>query len=351
MSRRGTEPGRDPALDEQLRALVRDAVSEIEPDDRLGQIRAGVSRPLARRPALLALGGAGLAAAAVVTAVAVGPGLLGPDAGRPDPPAASSPGGRESTDTSPQPTREPVATRTVAGYYLGETPAGLRLYREFRSVEAADDGPAASVRLLATAPADPDYRTAWPQGAFGDAEVGEDRITIQIADPSLAERPAGLSEAEARASVQQVVYTLQAYAQERLPVEFQVAGQPADQVLGTAVDGPVEAAPALQTLSLVNLSDPEEGQQVTGRLRVEGVANSFEATVPWELRDGSGATVEEGFFTAEGSMGTRLFPFSGTADLSGVAPGTYTFVVRTDDPSGGSEGAGAFTDTRTLVVE
>ena len=37
-------------------------------------------------------------------------------------------------------------------------------------------------------------------------------------------------------------------------------------------------------------------------------------------------------------------------DVSDLAPGTYTFVAMTDDPSGG-EGLGPFTDTRTIIVE
>lgn len=345
----------DPALDARLGQLLRDAVADVEPDDRLGELRARVSRPARRRPALLALAGAALAGAAVVTAVAVsGPALTPPDDEDPTgPPVASSPGDPRSEETAAteETSAPPVATRAVAGYYLGETPAGVRLFREFRSVEAADDGPAASVRLLTTDPADPDYRTEWPQGAFAAAEVGADRITVELADPALQDRPDSMTEEEARASVQQVVYTLQAYAQRRLPVEFTTAGGPVDEVLGTSSPEPLAAASPLATLSHVNLTSPEEAQPVAGRLRVDGVANSPEATVPWTVEDESGRSVADGFFTAEGWMGDRLFPFSGTVDLADLTAGTYTLVVSTDDPSGGAEGPGAYSDSRTVVVE
>ena len=342
----------DPELDRRLGELLRDAVAGIEPDDRLGELRARVARPPRRRVGLVALGGTALAAGAAVVAVAVaGPQLLGSDDQPDESSVASSPGDDASAEASSAPTGPPVARRAVAGYYLGDTPTGVRLVREFRSVESADDGPAASVRLLTTTPADPDYRTEWPDGAFTGAEVGGDRITVKLADPSLEERPGSMTEEEARASVQQVVYTLQAYAQERLPVEFTTPDGPADRVLGTASAEPVTATPPLDVLSLVNLSAPDEGQVVSGRLSVEGVANSNEANVPWTLQDEGGRTIDEGAFTAKGWMGDQLFPFRGTIDLSFVDPGTYTLVVTTDDASGGAEGPGAYSDSRTVVVE
>ncbi len=343
----------DPVLDRQLRELLRDAVAGIEPEERLGELRARVSRPSRRRPALLALGGAALAGAAAVAAVAVtGAQLPGTDDEPADPPVAASSDESGGDPTASQlPSGPPVASRAVAGYYLGDTPAGVRLFREFRSLESADDGPAGSVRLLTTAPADPDYRTEWPAGAFVGAEVADDRITVELGDASLEERPDSMTEEEAQASVQQVVYTLQAYAQQRLPVEFTTPDGPADQVLGTSTDGPVPAEAPLEALSHVNLTTPDEGQPVSGKLPVEGVASSFEGNVLWALQDDSGATVADGFFTAEGSLGDRLFPFADTIDLTSIAPGSYTLVVETDDPSGGAEGPGAFSDSRTVVVE
>ena len=36
--------------------------------------------------------------------------------------------------------------------------------------------------------------------------------------------------------------------------------------------------------------------------------------------------------------------------MSSLAPGTYTFVAMTDDPSGG-EGGGPTEDTKTIIVQ
>ncbi len=71
--------------------------------------------------------------------------------------------------------------------------------------------------------------------------------------------------------------------------------------------------------------------------------------MPWALRDESDAVVVTGFATAEGS-GNRLYPWETRVDVVGLPPGRYTFVASTSDPSGGAEGPGATSDTRTVVV-
>ena len=58
----------------------------------------------------------------------------------------------------------------------------------------------------------------------------------------------------------------------------------------------------------------------------------------------------EGFATAR-RRGPPLPLGDRTIDVSDLAPGTYTFVAMTDDPSGGAEGFGPITDTRTIIVE
>jgi hypothetical protein len=67
----------------------------------------------------------------------------------------------------------------------------------------------------------------------------------------------------------------------------------------------------------------------------------------WELRQGS-RVVRKGYATADGWMGA-LYPFRFT--IKDVPPGVYTLVVSTDDPSGGEEGFGPESDTKTITVE
>ena len=46
----------------------------------------------------------------------------------------------------------------------------------------------------------------------------------------------------------------------------------------------------------------------------------------------------------------RLYPWEVEVDVSGLPFGHYTFVALTDDPSGGTEGFGPASDTRTIIV-
>ncbi len=133
--------------------------------------------------------------------------------------------------------------REVTVYYVGDGPRGPVLFREVRPVYEPDHGPAESIGLLSAKPVDPDYRTAWPLGAFLGGRVNVDGGTIDVllADASLQDRPASMDEAEARASVQQVVYTLQEYAGDTLPVRFLLGDRPVDRVLGIPTPEPVAA--------------------------------------------------------------------------------------------------------------
>jgi hypothetical protein len=237
---------------------------------------------------------------------------------------------------------------TVAVYYVGDTErAGPRLYREFQrgEGEALDAGVAA----LTGSPLDPDYRTLWqPDQLLGASYDGD--VIVATVDPAVRARPAGVSRAEAAAAVEQVVYTLQAAVQERAPVQFRSDDDPIDQVFGVPTAEPVAQGDALDVLSHVSLTSPEEGAVVDdGTLEVSGVGNSFEANLGWEVRQGD-RVVTDGYATLEGYMEPRLFPFETSVDVSGLDPGEYTLWVTTDDPSGG-EGVGAMTDDRTFVLE
>ncbi len=313
--------------DDDLRSLLDDAVAGVEPADRLDRIRSRTYAP-SRRLRPLTVGLATLATAAVVVGgVVLGQRVVGP--GTPDEPPAATP-----------------ADVPVAVYYQGSTPLGPRLYRSY---EPAEDGTlSTALGLLSDEPSDPDYRSPWPAGALQSGVVLDGVIEVTLAaDADLDEGSAG---DEAALAVQQVVYTAQAAVQERLPVRFVRDGAAVAEVLGVDTSAPVTQAPELETLALVNITDPAEGQVVDGgSLLARGVGSSFEATVPWELRDQAGTVVAGGAATAEGWM-DRLYPWTVEVDVSDLAPGRYTFAVSTADPSGGAEGAGPTTDTRTVVV-
>ena len=356
-----------------LSELITDAVSDIEPRDAFASIRARTkeSTMTARRPWLFGAGGAVLATAAVLTAFAV----LGQNAPAPnDPDAAGSPAtATESGEPSKEPTgggedpeQTPAGVRVaVPAYYLGITPQGPRLFREFHRLTVADDLAgmltAAVNESVAGAPLDPDYASAWPAGTTATAALTGDVLTVDVSgEAPLRTRPAGMTAAEASLSVEQLVYAVHAglasfpdapelqTSPDRTPVQFLLNGGRTDQLLGVPVSEPVAAAPQLDVLAMVNLTTPEEGAVVSGSMAVEGRASSFEATVPWEIRRGD-RVVDRGYFTAEGYL-ERLYPFAGTVDVSRLAPGEYVFAATTSDPSDG-EGFGPTEDTRRIVVE
>lgn len=344
----------------RLRELLGDTAGSLEPGERLEAIRTEArSAAVAtrrRRRTWWTVGGAAVATAAASAAVVVALGqtdgpVTGPD---PAPPAGQTteptpPAGELTDGTSPK-----GPTVAVPLYFVGDTPQGPRLYREFAA--APEDSPLsyAAEAVVEGESRDPDYRTLWPEGTEILAEVAESDEELIVVDvgtdgSDLRTRPPRMTEAEAALAIEQVIHTVQGVVGARAPVLFQIDGQRTERVLGVPTAEPLAASPPIDVRSHVNLTEPAEGATVSGTVQVTGVASSFEATVPWELRRG-GEVVEEGFFTAEGWMG-RLYPFSGDIDLAGLDPGTYSLAVLTSDASGGAEGPGPYVDTRTVVIE
>ncbi|MBB6629344.1 hypothetical protein H5V45_18600 [Nocardioides sp. KIGAM211] len=235
---------------------------------------------------------------------------------------------------------------TVPVYFVGDTPQGPRLYREFRRVDGADPLDAALTLAASGDALDGDYRTLLPSGAFSGSTHDEGAV-VRLPDDSWTRPADGMTTDEALLAVQQLVYTAQGVLQQRLPVTFADADGNATQIFGIASEDGFGAADPLETLALASVTQPEEGETVGPTFTAEGVASSFEATVPWEIRQG-GSVVKKGFATADGWM-DKLYPFRTDVDVSDLAPGTYTFVAMTDDPSGG-EGGGPTEDSKTIVV-
>jgi hypothetical protein len=261
----------------------------------------------------------------------------------------SSPAGSPSDEPStPEPTESGSAeTVTVPVYFTGDTPLGPRLYREFRKVEA-DNPLAEAAALMAAGDAqDPDYGTLFPAGGFASVTYADGGFVVELADDAYTTAPEGMTQQTARLAAQQLVYTLQGVQQQREPVTVELDGEPTTLFGLDTADG-LTRAPQLDALALVNITAPEEGATVSGTFTASGVASSFEATVPWQVRQGE-EVVLEGFATAEGWM-DKLYPWEAEVDVSGLAPGEYTFEAATDDPSDG-EGAGPTIDTKTITVQ
>ncbi len=270
---------------------------------------------------------------------------------------ADTPTAPATTSTTPsttpeEPTQGGPDTTATAIYYVGETPVGPRLFREYRPLTQEERPDVLDLATTVDGALDPDYRSPWPVPLtdWSFDGVGDDGSFGVVIPDDLVDLPAGVPDVEAELAIQQVVYTLQAGAGAEAPVVFYLGdGDEAASVLGVpAPDQGFTRAPSEEVLSPVNIFDPVEGLHVQGSFTARGVALSFEATVPWQVRDGDGDVVLEGSAMAQDS--TRLTPWETSIDVSGLEPGAYFFQAATDDPSGG-EGPGATVDDRVIVVE
>jgi hypothetical protein len=274
-----------------------------------------------------------------------------------DDPEATDPGNQPSHSGKPSKTPsqsdDPSPTESGGGtpstvaaplYFVGDTPRGPRLFREFQQVESDNPADEALAVLAAGAALDPDYRSLLPDGTPTLVQ-GDNSEAIGVNIPvEWADRPSGMSAKEATLAIQQIVFTVQGVLQSRAPVEFYSDGL-------TPVFGVDKSSfkASQNALALVNVTEPEEGSTPGDSFTASGVANSFEATVPWEVRDQNGKKVLDGFATADG-WGDKLYPWQSQVDVSSLAPGTYSFVAMTDDPSGG-EGGGPTEDSKTITVQ
>ena len=237
---------------------------------------------------------------------------------------------------------------TVPVYFVGSTPQGKRLFREFQRVSGDDPLLAAADAMTAGDAADPDYRTLYPGGSFASITEESGTIVAEVQDDGWNTRAPGMSRREAKLAAQQLVYTVQGVAQSRLPVRVEAGGESVP-LFGIDTAGGLRNAAPDKVLAYVNVTTPEQGANVGSTSFVaSGVANSFEANVPWEIRDSGGAVVKRGFAMADG-WGDKLYPWRTKVNVSQLPAGDYTFVAMTDDPSGG-EGAGPTQDTKDITI-
>jgi hypothetical protein len=349
--------------DPRLSELISEAADSVEPGEGLTAIRSRTRHeeetPMSSsRNWLYAVGGAVAGTAAVIIAIAVVSQLNDDD---PTPAASSSPSasaGQPSessaptdaatdTPTSSAPTATPVEG-AVPVYYAGDSGRGTVLFREFRPGIGGDPVAQAASATVAGPPLDPDYRTLWPAGSEATASYDGDVITVDLTGGALHDKPKGMSNRDAELALQQVVYSVQGAAGERAGVQLLLDGKRTDQVLGQPASEPLTNADPTTTLSLMNVTTPEEGMVVSGdTLGANGVASAFEATFQWEIRMGD-QVVARDFGMTEACC--ELSPWKVSVDLADLAPGTYTFVATNDDPSGG-EGFAPDSDSKTFVIE
>jgi Immunoglobulin-like domain of bacterial spore germination/Sporulation and spore germination len=334
-----------PTDDDRMRQLLDDAVADVEPRRGLDDIRGRTTASRAPRPWVWGAGGAVRATAASIAAVVVfagGPGTSDDGPGPAGSPSTVAHTPRdESTATSPF---------TVPVFFVGDTGAGPRLFRESHvGPPSAHDDPVldAVQQALDGHPHDADYRTLWPAGTLVRAVTpGATEIRVDLTGDGLSQRPPSMSGDQAEISVQQLVYTVQAALRgSRLPVRFEVGGEPTPTLLGVQTGDPVAAGGQDDELAPVSISSPQERTGSSLPLRtpvtVTGHASTFEANVQWELKQGD-RVVRRGFTTAGECCTLAPYSFTFTAP-----PGEYTLVVHDEDVSDG-EGVPASRDTKDI---
>jgi len=328
--------------DDRLRGLFDDAVADVEPRGGLDTIRERTATR-SRRPWVWGAGGAVLATAATVAAVAMLTSGLGTTDAGPGPAPATQPSRPAETSATDAPGGAPV---TVSVYYAGDTTRGARLFKETHQV-ALDDPALAAARLaVAGTASDPDYRSLWPQGTkvtgvSFDGVGDQGTATVALSGAGLEAKPAGSGTGPL--ALQQLVYTVQDALGARAPLQFSVDGTHADTLLGQPVSQGVTAQAADDVQSPVQIDTPADGATVDSPFTVSGRAAAFEANVQWELKDGD-TVVRQGFTTAAECCTLSPFSFEVTAP-----PGSYTLVVHDEDVSGG-EGSGPVSDTKRVTV-
>jgi hypothetical protein len=328
--------------DGELRRTLHDAVADVRPHGTFDDIRSRTDKVVPMKRWFIPT----IAVAAVMAAVVGGAFWLvngndsgGGPSGTPTH-AASSPG---DTGTSESATGE----RAVPVYFVGDTPHGKKLYREFQSQQicATDDCllKASTVTALSGDPADHDYQVPWPSGTgLREVSYNGDVLTIDLTG-DLHDRPAGMSEADAGVAVQQLLFSAQAgLGKGRVPVQLLLDGKHTDTVLGVPASEPLAADNPDDVQALVQVDSPANGATVSQTFTVSGRAATFEANVVWELTE-DGKVVKHGFTTAEECCTLAPYSFDVTAP-----PGSYTLTVHDTDESG--QGRVVNQDTKEITV-
>lgn len=295
------------------------------------------------------IAGSVVGALAILVAVAAAAYVVGRSGGDQRAPAPSP---SPSTGAS-NPTQTPTVTvsRTAAVYYVGVTPKGPRLYREWHTVSAATTAglPAAAVGAALGAPVDPDYQR-WPW-AFAVDSVRLDGagsaavITVALRSSGPVTEPSWVSAEYPRMYAEAVVRTAQAAFGSSAPVEIDVDGKAFNAALHATGDGPIAALPDADAFAHVWVDSPAEGATVKAGAMVTGLAAAFEAHLDWQLLQGT-AVAARGSVQARECCTMAPFGFA----IPDVPPGDYVLTVTEDDPSGG-EGKGPDSDTKAIRIE
>jgi hypothetical protein len=344
--------------DDQLHRLFSDAVSDIEPHDRIDQLRAKVHPspkvvPMARPRSWYAMAGI-VATAAVIGVIAYLTSVAGDKATDLGP---SGNGGTALPTTIATDTEEPQPgdgarpkLTDLPVYYVGHSARGDVLFRQDTLVSSTTPRLVSAVTRLMASPYDPDYRLGWSPGWLVSAEIRDGVIQVQLGSAP-ATRPARMSARTAYEIVQSAVYTLQAAAGSDAEVSFLRGGLRVPAVLGVPTGHPLAPGQASDVLSRVDITHPAvDGLRRGGtRLVVTGTeADPLGRVVVRLVRthDAGGRCVRLRTVRAGTTPDAAdRYQWRVVLDTSSLRPGQYTVVARSAGHGGESD-----TDTRVVVL-
>jgi hypothetical protein len=295
----------DAGFEDRVRAALRAEAETVQPaGDGLRAVQARTGRRTAARGRTRwAVGGAVLATAAAVTAVAVVGGQV--DLG----------GGGDGGEVAPA--GPVVESASVAVYYLDSTPERRGepgsetvddpgLYRELHDVPLDGGRVEAAVReLMSSPPADPDYVNPWRGTSLEQVQEQDGVVRVGV-DAA----PAGETRAAAE---QQLAHTVRAAAAGDVAVDLVVQDSPPQRI---------QPGPAVGTYAGIWVLSPQQNATVTSPVTFSGMAATFEGNVAYEVSRG-GAVVAEGATISSGGMGV----WSEWSFTERLEPGEYTLTA------------------------
>ena len=252
--------------------------------------------------------------------------------------------GGEDDDAAPTTSPEPTTTATTATTATTEERTTLRAYFArgeqvgvaTREVERTSAVAAAALRELLAGP------SAEERAAGLDTEIpaGTELRSVSIAGGTATvdlsrEFESGGGSASMTLRVAQVVHTLTQFPTvER--VAFRLEGEPVEAIggEGVVVSPPVDRADFEAQAPAILVESVGPGDKVASPLRVNGTANTFEATLNLRLVAEDGTVLHDDFATATSGTGTR-----GTFDVTIEfdAEGPATLVAYEHSAEDGSE--------------
>lgn len=225
-------------------------------------------------------------------------------------------------------------------YWLGPGPDGsARLSREVTEIFDKNGRANGALRaLLNRRPADPDSRSPWPAGSSGDVDLSSvaggmgaqwpaGTAVVYLNSAALAARA---SAGEARAAVQQIVWTLRANDPTIAAVVISAIEARDRKALaarglwssGESFDRPVRPEDASVVLAPVQIDGPTEGATLEPEnFAVSGAAITATGRIRWEVLD-RGQVLRRGEAATDACCGLSPYSFALT-----LPPGRYTIVV------------------------